>query len=299
VISLSSLVALADAHREDLDRPVRPLRLGPDLLDVNDRPAVMGAINLSRESTYRDSIAVSAESAVRRGRVLHAQGADVVDLGTESSTPKAPRASPQGQIAALLPVVERLSALDVTVSVETNYPDVAQACLKAGARMLNFSGGVRYDNAIFDLVADLNASIVVCYVPGEDARDIRDLDEQTDPVPMLLDHFAGRIEVARARGVEDIVIDPGIGFSFGPPTSPAERADRQARTLLNTFRLRRFGLPICHALPHAFDLFEDQFRTAEAFFAVLAHLGGCSLFRTHEVARVVPVLTALRTIRAG
>jgi dihydropteroate synthase len=299
VITLSSLAALADTYREDLDRPVRPLRLGPNLLDVDACPAVMATINLSRESTYRDSVAVSVDSAVRRGRVLHAQGADVVDLGAESSTPKASRIGPQDQIAALLPVVEQLSALDVVVSVETNYPDVARACLKAGARMLNYSGGVRYDSAVFDVVADLNASIVVCYIPGEDARDIRDLGERADPVPMLLDHFAGRVEIARARGVEDIVIDPGIGFSFGPAASPAERADRQTRTLLNTFRLRRLGLPICHALPHAFDVFEDQFRTAEAFFAVLAHLGGCSLFRTHEVARVVPVLTALRVLRAG
>ena len=298
MISLSSLVELADVYREDLELPVRPLRVGSTMLDTDVRPAVMGTINLSRESTYRDSVAVSVESAVRRGRILHAQGADIVDLGAESSTPQASRVGPDDQLTVLVPVVRQLADLGIAVSVETYHPDVARACLKAGAGMLNYSGGIPHDGAIFDLVGDLNASIVLCHVPGTDVRDIQDRDGDPDPLPMLLDHFAGRIEAAREHGVEDIVIDPGIGFSFGPPISPADRVGRQARTLLNTFRLRRLGLPICHALPHAFDLFEDQFRTAEAFFAVLAHLGGCGLFRTHEVARVVPVLTALRTLTA-
>jgi dihydropteroate synthase len=294
VISLSSLAELAHAYREDLDLPVTPLRLGRRLLDLDAQPAVMGCINLSRESTYRDSIAVATESAVRRGRILHAQGAALVDIGAESSTPRAARVDPEDQIAALVPIVGELSAEGVTVSVETHHPDVARACLKAGASMLNYSGGTPYDEAIFDVVADLDAAIVLCHVPGTDVRDIQDAGDGADPIPMLLDHFTRRLDVARAHGVENIAIDPGIGFSFGPPTTPAARVDRQTRTLLHTFRLRRLGLPVCQALPHAFDLFEDQFRTAEAFFAVLAHLGGCNIYRTHEVARVIPVLTALQ-----
>jgi dihydropteroate synthase len=66
--------------------------------------------------------------------------------------------------------------------------------------------------------------------------------------------------------------------------------------LLQTIRLRVLGLPIGHALPHAFDLFEDQFRSAEGLFAVLAHLGGAGVFRTHEVPQVVAVLDALRVL---
>jgi len=74
---------------------------------------------------------------------------------------------------------------------------------------------------------------------------------------------------------------------------PITRARHQAQVIINSFRLRTLGYPICHALPHAFDLFEDHFRTAEGFFAVLASLGGVSLMRTHEVAQVSRVLRAM------
>lgn len=67
--------------------------------------------------------------------------------------------------------------------------------------------------------------------------------------------------------------------------------------LAETFRLRRLGLPVCHALPHAFDLFEEEFRIAEAFFTVIARLGGTGMFRTHEVGRIVPVLRAMEALR--
>jgi dihydropteroate synthase len=112
----------------------------------------------------------------------------------------------------------------------------------------------------------------------------------------LLEHFTSRVEVARAAGVDRIVIDPGMGFYYGNLTDPQTRLRHQARVITNTFRLRRLGLPVCHALPHAFDTFEDQFRTAEGFFAVLAMLGGTSMLRTHEVPQVRAVARAMQTL---
>ena len=93
-----------------------------------------------------------------------------------------------------------------------------------------------------------------------------------------------------------MVIDPGLGFYYGNLVDPATRIEHQARVLLNTNRLRVLGRPICHAMPHAFDLFEDQFRTAEGFFAVLAQLGGTGVFRTHEVPQVLAVRSAMQVL---
>ena len=295
MISLATLAALAEQYRDDVDRPVAPLVVGERVFDPDGGAAVMGCINLSRDSTYRESIATSTASAIRRGRVLVAQGADLVDIGAESSTAKAARVSPQQQLARLVPVVEALAADGVLVSAETYEPVVARAALQAGAAVLNFTGA-EHEDEIFALAAEFGATLVLCYVRGRNVREITDVTLDEDPVPGLLEHFEARVARAGSAGVRQVVIDPGMGFYYGNLVDPRTRLAHQARVISNTFRLRRLGLPICHALPHAFDVFEDQFRTAEGFFAVLAHHGGTTLMRTHEVPPVKAVLQALRTL---
>jgi len=114
-----------------------------------------------------------------------------------------------------------------------------------------------------------------------------------DPVPDLLAHFEPRIERARSLGVDRIVIDPGMGFYYGNLTDPPTRARHQATVLLNSFRLRRLGLPICNAMPSAYALFEEHYRSAEPFFSVLALLGGTTVIRTHEIPQVRAVLDTM------
>jgi dihydropteroate synthase len=295
MLSIEALAALADAHREDLARVVEPLRIGDRVFDVDERPVLMGTVNLSRDSTYRESVAVSVDSAVRKARTMSAQGADVVDIGAESSTARAVRVDAAAQIRSLVPVIERLTAAGVLVSVETYEPDVVAAGMAAGARMLNLTGTDRQEQML-EIAASFDATVVLCYAGGANVRDITNVPLDEDPVPGLLDHFAARIDLARGHGVDRIVIDPGMGFYYGNLTDPVTRARHQANVLLNGFRLRRLGVPLCNALPHAFDLFEEQFRTAEGFFAVLAMLGGTGVLRTHEVAQVRAVVHAMQTL---
>jgi dihydropteroate synthase len=295
VITLSALAALAAAHADDLDVPVAPVRIGDREFPCEGAPLVMGCINLSRDSTYRESIATSTESAIRKGRVLAEQGADVIDIGSESSTARASRVEIQQQIDQLVPVIQELAADELLVSAETYEPEVAKACLEAGAQVLNFTGAEHQD-AIFELAATFKATVVLCQVRGANVREISDVDLDADPLPGILEHFEPRVAIAREAGVDRLILDPGMGFYYGNLTDPTTRVRHQTRVITNTFRLRRLGLPVCHALPHAFDLFEDQFRSAEAFFAVLAMLGGTSVLRTHEVARVSAVVRAMRTL---
>jgi dihydropteroate synthase len=295
MITLQALAELFEKYREEAQTPVVPLQVGDRTFDVDAGPTVMGCINLSRDSTYRESIATSAESAIRKGRVQAAQGADFIDIGAESSTARASRVDADEQTLALVPVVRGLSNEGILVSVETYEPAVARAGLEAGARIVNFTGS-SHESAIFDLVAEHEATLVLCYVTGTNVRQVTDVALDSDPLPELQSHFERRVEKARRHGVERIVIDPGMGFYYGNLVDPESRVRHQTRILLHTVRLRSLGLPICHALPHAFDLFEDQFRSAEGLFAVLAHLGGAGVFRTHEVPQVVAVLDALRVL---
>mgnify|MGYP002641264702 FL=1 len=290
MISLETLSALFQNHSAALKTPIAQLEFDGKLFS---QPALMATVNLSRDSTYRESIAISTEAAIRKSRVYFAQGADLIDIGAESSTAKAARVNAQDQIRALVPVIEQLSADGIPVSAETYEPEVVKACLQAGAKVLNFTGN-EYEDEILDLASQFNATVVVCYVGGANVREITDLNLDADPIPALAAYFEKRIESALSHGVSNIVIDPGMGFYYGNLVDPLTRVKHQTKVILNSFRLRELGYPICQALPHAFDLFEDEFRTAESFFAVIASLGGVNLLRTHEIARVRPVLQAMR-----
>ena len=290
MISLSALAALHSEYADDLARPVEPVAVGGVTIGGAD-PVLMGTVNLSRDSTYRESIAVSTEAAIRKARTQVAQGASVVDLGAESSTARAARVDAPRQRAALGPVVEAL-AEECVVSVETYQPEVVETCLAAGARILNLTGRDGEDEMLA-CAASYGAAVILCFCEPGDVRAGAYHPTQTDALPYLLDHFGPRIEHARSLGVQQVVIDPGLGFYYANLVEPAIRVRHQAAVLAQCFRLRRLGVPVCNALPHAFDLFEDEFRKAEGFVAVLARLGGTDLFRTHEVAHVRAVLAAM------
>lgn len=293
MIDLAALARLAADHADDLDAPVAPLRIAGQQFDTDERPILMGVVNLSRDSSYRESVAVSTDSAIRKARVQAAAGADLIDIGAESSRAGAARTDVAAQRTLLRPVVEQLTADGISVSVESYQQAVAEAGLAAGAKVLNLTGSDD-DERMFTLAARYDATVVLCHVLGPHARALTGEDVDPDPIPRMLDLFGERIARARELGVPGIAIDPGLGFGFHLDDQRA-RARHQATALLNTFRLRRLGVPICHAMPHAFDIFEDQFRSAEGVFAVLAHLGGTGIYRTHEIPLVRSVLDAMHT----
>jgi dihydropteroate synthase len=253
---------------------------------------VMGVINLSADSWYRESVALSTEAAVRRGHALRVLGADILDVGAESSLEKAARADAALQNSRLLPVVRQLSEEGCIVSVETYYPEVTRACFEAGARILNLTGGLDLAEH-YRVVAEHEGAVVICFVQGAHVRAVGDLDLDRDGITMLRDYFKRRIDEAWDSGVRKIWIDPGLGFYYRNLQDSALRIRYQMEIFLKCYRLLDLGWPICNALPHAFECFEEEVRTAESMFAVLALLGGTQLFRTHEVAKVRGVLRAL------
>lgn len=294
MITLPDLAALQNDHGGAWDSPVVPVVLegprGP--VSIGDGPVtLMGCVNLSRDSTYRESVAIDADDAVRLGRVQAAQGAAIIDLGAESSNATAVRVGTDEQVARLVPAVDGLSR-EAVVSVETYEPAVVRACLDAGARILNMTGR-EHEDEMLALAAEYDAAVVLCFGETANVREVADVPPDADPIPVLLDHFAPRLVHARSLGVDKVVIDPGMGFYYGNLVDPLTRARHQTRVLTQGFRLRPLGVPICNAVPHSFDVFGDEFRKGEGFYAVFATLGGTHLVRTHEVAHLRAVQRAL------
>jgi len=293
VLTLENLSELLEKHRPASTAKVKEFSIAGKAFTFNSQPAIMGVVNLSADSWYRESVCLTAETAIARGKVLAAQGAAIIDVGAESSLASAARVDAADQNSKLLPVIKALRAADILVSVETYQPAVTRACLEAGANVLNLTGPERSDE-LYRMVADHDAAVIICYVQGKNVREVGDFDLSADPIPMMHDYFARQVELAQRNGVERIFIDPGLGFYYRNLQDSAVRVRHQINVFLNSFRLRTLGYPICHALPHAFEFFGDEVRCAEPFFAVLAALGKTDLFRTHEVPRIKAVLETMK-----
>jgi dihydropteroate synthase len=193
----------------------------------------------------------------------------------------------------LLPVIKALRAKDILVSVETYSPTVARASLEAGANILNLTGSTG-SKEIYRMAAVHDAAVIVCYVQGQNVREVRDFNLTTDPIPPMREYFERQIEIATRNGLKRLFLDPGLGFYYRNLQDSSVRVRHQMGVFLNTFRLRVLGFPVCHALPHAFEFFREEVRCAEPFFAVLAALGKTDLFRTHEVPRIRAVLETMK-----
>ena len=132
MLKLEQLAELLDQHRTAAPVRVREFAVGSRQFAFNETPAIMGVVNLSADSWYRESVCLTTASAVQRGITLTAQGADIVDVGAESSLAHAARVDGAAQNSKLLPVIRELRAANILVSVETYQPEVTRACLEAG-----------------------------------------------------------------------------------------------------------------------------------------------------------------------
>jgi dihydropteroate synthase len=292
MLSLRSLAELAEKHRGSLSTRVHEFEVKGRVISSHSRKSIMGVINLSADSWYRESVSLSAAAAIRRAFVLQEQGADIIDIGAESTLAQAARLDEALQRSKLLPVLDGLKDLRIPVSVETYNPAVAGRCLEAGARIINLTGTEETAD-FYRLARDFDAAVIVCFVQGRNVREVGELNLDQDPIQFMYEYFAREVERAEKANLQKLFIDPGLGFYYRNLQDSAVRVRHQMNVFLNTFRLRSLGYPVCHALPHAFEYFTDEVRSAEPFFAVLAALGQTDLFRTHEVPKVKAVLDAL------
>ena len=292
MLGLKDLAAIAAEHAVDLEAEVRPFGIAGQVAFPPAQPAIMGVINLSADSWYRQSICTSVQAAVERGSELQAQGAAIIDIGAESTLGQAQRVNSIEQQQKLLPVISQLTSQGVIVSAETYDAEVAKACLEAGAKVLNLTGTTDSET-IYRLAAEHDAAVIVCYVAGDNVREVGNIPLDDDPIPRMADYFSREIETAGRCGLAKGFVDPGLGFYYGNLQDSSVRIRHQMKTFLNAFRLRKLGWPVCNALPHAVECFDEELRSAEPFFSVIAALGGTDLFRTHEVPRVRAVLRTL------
>ncbi|WP_354641840.1 dihydropteroate synthase [Kitasatospora camelliae] len=183
-------------------------------LPALDRCAVMGVVNVTPDSFSDGGLWLDPAAAVRHGLDLVAKGADLVDVGGESTRPGAQRVTEEEEIRRVLPVVRELAAAGVVVSVDTMRASVAEQAVAAGARLINDVSGGLADPAMAEVVAATGAPFVVMHWRGQSA-DMDSLAVYRDVVADVVAELAARTGALLAAGVkeEQLILDPGLGFA--------------------------------------------------------------------------------------
>lgn len=298
MLTLAEIYEIYDKYKDDYNTQIEEFSIGNKKFNFNSQTSILGIINLSQDSWYKQTISYTPEQAIRRGKVLTLQGADIIDIGTESTVKTAARVDELKQTSQLLPILKTFSQEGVLTSVETYYPEVARECLKAGANVINFLG-TEHSEEMYQAVADFDAAIIICYVEGKHARDVGEFDFTSgrDMINVLYNYFEKEIEIATKIGVRKIFIDPALGAGYAnffyQKKNLSNRIRYQIETLLNAFRFRKLGFPVFNQIPTAIEFFGEEFRSAQMLTGVFAALGKNDLVRTHEVAKVKALLETM------
>ena len=183
-------------------------------LPALDRSLIMGVINVTPDSFSDGGLWMDTEDAVRHGLDLIAQGADVIDVGGESTRPGAVRIDAEEELRRITPVVRELAAAGATVSVDTMRADVAEHALAAGARVINDVSGGRADPRVLAVAADAEVPFVLMHW-REHSATMQNNTHYDDVVADIKAEMAPQIEAALAAGIkaDRLIVDPGLGFS--------------------------------------------------------------------------------------
>ncbi len=260
----------------------------------SERTYVMGILNVTPDSFSGDGLADDFKAAVARAKQMAAEGADIIDIGGESTRPAAQPVSVDEELRRVIPVIERLaSELAVPMSIDTTKSDVAQRALEAGARMLNDQSGLKSDPRLAELAAEWQAPIVLMSNQrdkgGYDAVLRRDTADYADPITEVISSLKGSLKIASQCGVpaENIIIDPGIGFG--------KSWQHDLEIVRRLGELRELGKPILLGpsgksfIGKVLDLpvGERLQGTAAAVAIGIAH--GADMVRVHDVKPIVRV----------
>src|SRR5258708_10716881 len=196
--------------------PIRQWKLARRSLPYDEHTLVMGVLNITPDSFSDGGKFHSRESAIEHALEMIAEGADIIDVGGESTRPGSAFVSEEEEMQRVIPIIKRLTTeTSIPISVDTTKSSVARAALAAGAEIVNDISGLRFDPAIADVVADANAGLVLMHSRGSPKR-MEQLPPVDDIIIEVINGLRQCVETAEARGVkrEAIAVDPGLGFGM-------------------------------------------------------------------------------------
>ncbi|HTY11585.1 MAG TPA: dihydropteroate synthase [Bacteroidota bacterium] len=280
------------------------LRRGEKSIDLSSRTHIMGVLNVTPDSFSDGGKFFDKEQAVAHALQMVRDGADIIDVGGESTRPKGPYGEGAEEVTAdeeirrVVPVIEELSSRsDVLISVDTYKSAVADAALRAGAAIVNDISGLNYDAAMASVAAAHGAALIVMHIQGTPKT------MQHDPVyknvvEEVKESLSRSVEKARDAGVENILVDPGIGFG--------KRLEHNLSLIRNLHRLAELHCPIVIGpsrkgfIGTLLNLPVDQRVEGTAAAVAASVIYGANIVRVHDVKemkRIAVVVDAIMEAR--
>jgi len=275
---------------------------GSGLLRVEGRPVVMGVLNVTPDSFSDGGEWFEPQDAIDHGRLLMAQGADIIDVGGESTRPGAERPSIEEELRRVIPLIEVITAEGATVSIDTMRAVVAERALAAGASIVNDVSGGLADPDMVGVVADAEVPFVAMHWRGH-STDMQSRAVYDDVVTEVCEALAGRRDALLAAGVapDGLVLDPGLGF--------AKLAAHNWSILARIDALQQLGLPVLLGASRktflgrlgvpkgAAPRSPAERDAATAATSVIAALAGVWGVRVHDVPSTRDALAVVAAVR--
>ncbi len=261
-----------------------------------DRPLIMGIINVTPDSFSDGGEAFVGDDAIKRGRVLIEQGADILDIGGESTRPGAAAVSQDEEKARIEPVVRALADTGVVVSIDTRHASVMEAAINAGASIVNDVTALQGDPRSLDVVAGAGVSLVLMHMQGE-PQTMQSNPQYGDVVGEVRNYLKARVMACEAAGMDrrQIAIDPGIGFG--------KTTEHNLLLIKHLAEFTQLGCPVMLGVSRKSFIARlsadepPKQRLAGSLAAGLAGLAsGATILRVHDVAETRQAVSVWQAI---
>lgn len=273
------------------------LQCGSYLLTLGPRTLMMGILNVTPDSFSDGGLYFDKEDALAHGEALAAAGADIIDIGGESSRPFSEPVPADKEIRRVVPVIEELARrVSVPISIDTTRAEVARQALEAGAVMVNDTGALRLDPAMADLVAHAEVPVVLMHMKGT-PKTMQIDPHYEDVVGEVKSFLADVIDTAEEAGIrrDKIIVDPGLGFG--------KTVTHNLRLIKDLRALQPLGVPIMIGPSRKSFISKllgpgDERREAGTQAAVAAAaLNGAHIVRVHDAERTRETLKLVDAIK--
>jgi dihydropteroate synthase len=267
------------------------LRCGDREFELGRRTYIMGVLNITPDSFSDGGRFMDPMVAVNHAKKMVDEGADIIDIGGESTRPGAEPVPLDEERRRVLPVIRELATeIDVPISIDTYKPEVAKEALLLGATMVNDISGLRGSPEMAPLVSDTGAALVVMHMQGE-PRNMQADPSYEDVVGEILEFLKAQVEVALEAGVKEdgIMVDPGIGFG--------KTVDHNLEILAGVGRFRELGYPVMVGTSRKsfigmiLDTEPDDRLEGTIASNVAAVMGGADFVRVHDVKEISRAMT--------